>query len=44
MTLINTKKKFKNALELSLKKLIQKKFEETRKRKEFIKHFNKKHL
>ena len=36
--------KFKNALELSLKQLAQKKFEETRNRKCFIKHFNKNYL
>ena len=36
--------KFKNALELSLKQLAQKKFEETRKRKSFIKHFNKSYI
>ena len=36
--------KFKNALELSLKQLAQKKFEETRNRKEFIKLFNKCYL
>ena len=36
--------KFKNALEVSLKQLAQNKFEETRNRKEFIKHFNKNHL
>lgn len=36
--------KFRNALELSLKQLAQNKFEETRKRKSFIKHFNKSHL
>ena len=36
--------KFKNTLELSLKQLAQKKFEETRNRKEFIKHFNKSYL
>ena len=37
-------KKFKNALELSLKQLAQNKFEETRNRKEFIKQFNKSYL
>ena len=36
--------KFKNALELSLKQLAQKKFEVTRNRKDFIKHFNKIYL
>ena len=36
--------KFKNALEVSLKQLAQKKFEETRNRKEFIKQFNKSYL
>ena len=36
--------KFKNALELSLKQLAQKKFEVTRNRKEFIKHFSKNYL
>lgn len=35
------KEKFKNALELSLKQLAQKKFEEKRNRKDFIKIFNK---
>ena len=36
--------KFKYTLELSLKQLAQNKYEETRNRKEFIKHFNKNHL
>lgn len=36
--------KFKNALEVSLKQLAQKKFEKTQNRKDFIKHFNKSYL
>ena len=36
--------KFKEALELSLKQLAQTKFEETHKRIEFIKYFNKSYL
>lgn len=36
--------KFKKALELSLKQLAQTKFEETHKRIEFIKYFNKSYL